>query len=183
MKREWVSSYLQSSEEEGCSSRHSFICRYFWAPKPSIFWLQAIIKASRLPLSIIIVGIGPGDPNFDSMVELDADKTPLWMDGEEAERDIVQFVAFNDFFTQRGGLTAKTLLSKEVLAEVPKQLVTYMASHHFAPKTPPILMSDDSSGSIPPPIMSDELSETRPPPYCASHCASNSGSWWIISKF
>lgn len=36
---------------------------------------RLIVEASVLPLSIIIVGVGKGP--FDSMIELDGDKTPL----------------------------------------------------------------------------------------------------------
>ncbi|XP_077983033.1 copine-8-like [Glandiceps talaboti] len=48
----------------------------------------AVVGASRLPMSIIIVGVGPAD--FDAMEELDADKKRLSSRGQYAERDIVQ---------------------------------------------------------------------------------------------
>ena len=54
---------------------------------------QAIVQASRLPMSIIIVGVGNAD--FSDMNELDGDdgmlRGPM---GEPAKRDIVQFVPF-----------------------------------------------------------------------------------------
>ena len=57
---------------------------------------QAIVQASRLPMSIIIVGVGNAD--FSDMNELDGDdgmlRGPM---GEPAKRDIVQFVPFRDF--------------------------------------------------------------------------------------
>ena len=57
---------------------------------------QAIVQASRLPMSIIIVGVGNAD--FADMDELDGDngvlRGPM---GEPAKRDIVQFVPFRDF--------------------------------------------------------------------------------------
>jgi hypothetical protein len=54
---------------------------------------NAIVAASGLPLSIIIVGIGAAD--FDAMRELDGDSVRL-TDGRgvPAQRDIVQFVPF-----------------------------------------------------------------------------------------
>lgn len=58
--------------------------------------INAIIDASKLPISIIIVGVG--DADFDSMDELDADDARLSMNGRTAERDIVQvFFAFTQF--------------------------------------------------------------------------------------
>ena len=57
---------------------------------------QTIVQASRLPMSIIIVGVGNAD--FADMDELDGDngvlRGPM---GEPAKRDIVQFVPFRDF--------------------------------------------------------------------------------------
>lgn len=57
---------------------------------------QAIINASKLPMSIIIVGVGEAD--FKAMEFLDRDdgvlKSPT---GEPAARDIVQFVPFRQF--------------------------------------------------------------------------------------
>ncbi|VDP89860.1 unnamed protein product [Echinostoma caproni] len=48
----------------------------------------AIVNASSLPLSIIIVGVGPA--NFDEMEELDGDEIRLTSRGRAAVRDIVQ---------------------------------------------------------------------------------------------
>ena len=50
--------------------------------------VNAIITASGLPLSVLIVGIGNAD--FSSMEALDADKKKLTLKGRVAERDIVQ---------------------------------------------------------------------------------------------
>jgi hypothetical protein len=50
--------------------------------------VDAIVAASSLPLSILIVGIGGAD--FSAMRELDADKGRLRSGGRVAERDIVQ---------------------------------------------------------------------------------------------
>lgn len=55
--------------------------------------IDKIVEASKLPLSIIIIGIGSA--NFDNMDVLDADDVEL-VDGfgEAASNDIVQFVEF-----------------------------------------------------------------------------------------
>uniref|UniRef100_A0AAY5EL27 C2 domain-containing protein n=1 Tax=Electrophorus electricus TaxID=8005 RepID=A0AAY5EL27_ELEEL len=49
---------------------------------------EAVVNASTLPLSIIIVGVGPAE--FDAMEELDGDEVRLSSRGRVAERDIVQ---------------------------------------------------------------------------------------------
>lgn len=92
--------------------------------------LQAIVAASLLPMSIIIVGVGKAD--FSAMEELDADTIPLVSHGRKAERDIVQFVEFNRFLRQN----RKTELAKEVLEEIPDQLVGYMKSRNISPHSP-----------------------------------------------
>ncbi|XP_073229947.1 copine-8-like isoform X2 [Porites lutea] len=93
---------------------------------------EAIVNAASLPVSIIIVGVGPAE--FDAMEELDGDTVRLSSRGRNAERDIVQFVPFRDFQTQ--GALAGDLLTKEVLAEVPDQLLSYMKSNAIKPKPP-----------------------------------------------
>ena len=85
--------------------------------------IDVIVECSNYPLSIIIVGIGAND--FTAMDQLDADDA-LLMDGHniEAQRDIVQFVEFNQF--KEGDVINGDLLAEAVLAEVPDQLVGYM---------------------------------------------------------
>lgn len=57
---------------------------------------HAIVQASMLPMSIIIIGVGNAD--FSAMEFLDGDNRMLRSHtGEEASRDIVQFVPFRDF--------------------------------------------------------------------------------------
>jgi hypothetical protein len=52
--------------------------------------LEAIVNASSLPLSIIIVGVGNAD--FSSMEFLDGDGRTLVSRGRRASRDIVQVI-------------------------------------------------------------------------------------------
>eukprot|EP00111_Clytia_hemisphaerica_P000713 TCONS_00002099-protein len=89
---------------------------------------KALIRASRLPISVIIVGVGSG--NFDSMVELDSDDKLLIFQDQTADRDIVQFVAYENF----SGCFAAVDLAQEVLYEVPYQLTSYMEKHRIDPK-------------------------------------------------
>lgn len=57
---------------------------------------HAVVQASKLPMSIIIVGVGNAD--FAAMEFLDGDNRRLRSHtGEEAARDIVQFVPFREF--------------------------------------------------------------------------------------
>ena len=98
---------------------------------------QAIVNASILPLSIIIVGVGNAD--FDAMEELDGDVVRLSSNGRYAERDIVQFVPFSDFLKvgEDPGM-ARLKLAREVLAEIPEQFVSYMKKCNIKPQPPQI---------------------------------------------
>jgi hypothetical protein len=80
---------------------------------------DAIVDAGRIPLSIIIVGVGGAD--FTAMDELDADEVPLVSRaGVRMVRDLVQFVPFTKF-----ARVHYSLLAAEVLEEVPRQLVEW----------------------------------------------------------
>jgi hypothetical protein len=86
---------------------------------PSAPVCRAIVAASRAPMSIIIVGIGQED--FISMEMLDSDDRALKDSaGNEAVRDIVQFVPFRDFCMNGPGL------AQAVLAELPGQVSEFM---------------------------------------------------------
>ncbi|KAJ6650061.1 Copine-8 [Pseudolycoriella hygida] len=94
--------------------------------------IRAIINASKLPISIIIVGVGNAD--FGAMDELDADDNRLNIDGLYAERDIVQFVPLNRFLTHNGSFVkSQADLAKAVLAEIPDQMTGFMKSKGYKP--------------------------------------------------
>jgi len=103
---------------------------------------KAIIQASVLPLSIIIVGVG--DEDFQAMEELDSDDHLLRQDNLVASRDIVQFVELRQFI-QRNGTWSKEQLGREVLAEIPTQLLSFMKSKQF----PPPDLSNTQAASAP----------------------------------
>ncbi|XP_048058185.1 copine-4 isoform X4 [Megalobrama amblycephala] len=89
---------------------------------------EAIVHASHLPMSVIIVGIGSAD--FSDMQMLDGDDGILRSPkGEPVLRDIVQFVPFRNFKH-----ASPAALAKSVLAEVPNQVVDYYNGKGIKPK-------------------------------------------------
>uniref|UniRef100_A0A8C7PVS1 Copine II n=1 Tax=Oncorhynchus mykiss TaxID=8022 RepID=A0A8C7PVS1_ONCMY len=88
---------------------------------------HAIVQAAKLPMSIIIIGVGNAD--FAAMEFLDGDSSVLRSyTGEEAVRDIVQFVPFRDFRN-----APKETLAKSVLAELPQQVTQYFKQRNLSP--------------------------------------------------
>ncbi|XP_067417714.1 copine-4 isoform X1 [Emydura macquarii macquarii] len=89
---------------------------------------EAIVHASHLPMSVIIVGVGNAD--FSDMQMLDGDDGILRSPkGEPVLRDIVQFVPFRNFKH-----ASPAALAKSVLAEVPNQVVDYYNGKEIKPK-------------------------------------------------
>ncbi|XP_053487174.1 copine-3 isoform X1 [Ictalurus furcatus] len=98
----------------------------------------AIVAASHLPMSIIIVGVGGAD--FTDMEILDGDDGRLKApSGEPAVRDIVQFVPYRKFQN-----APKEALAQSVLAEVPGQVVNYFNMLKLSPlnSSTPVADSD-----------------------------------------
>ncbi|XP_061085183.1 copine-8-like isoform X2 [Conger conger] len=97
---------------------------------------EAIVNAACLPMSIIIVGVGPAE--FDAMEELDGDEVRITSRGRPAERDIVQFVPFRDYVDRTGNnVLSMARLAKDVLAEIPDQFLSYMRTRGFKPLPAP----------------------------------------------
>jgi len=80
---------------------------------------NALISASKTPLSVVIIGVGNAD--FGAMRFLDDFQAP------PPARDIAQFVQFNKHAHNKSSLTAATL------EEVPDQLVNYFTSRNIQP--------------------------------------------------
>ncbi|XP_026055934.1 copine-9-like isoform X2 [Carassius auratus] len=94
---------------------------------------EAVVTAASLPMSIIIVGVGPAE--FDAMEELDGDEVRVSSRGRVAERDIVQFVPFRDYIDRSGNqVLSMARLAKDVLAEIPDQLLSFMKSRGIEPR-------------------------------------------------
>ncbi|CAH2073719.1 unnamed protein product [Thlaspi arvense] len=88
---------------------------------------DALVSASDLPLSILIVGVGGAD--YKEMEVLDGDKGERLesSSGRVASRDIVQFVALRDI--QYGEVSVVEAL----LAELPSQFLAYMKNRNITP--------------------------------------------------
>ena len=105
--------------------------------------VEEIIIASKLPISIIIIGIGHGP--FDKMEALDADVSPL-VDkyGRKMDRDIVQFVSFEQHKND------DEVLIREVLSEIPFQIEEYYAKSNTLRKfvKPVEIIEEDANKSV-----------------------------------
>uniref|UniRef100_A0A672N3T6 Copine family member 9 n=1 Tax=Sinocyclocheilus grahami TaxID=75366 RepID=A0A672N3T6_SINGR len=94
---------------------------------------EAVVTAASLPMSVIIIGVGPAE--FDAMEELDGDEVRVSSRGRAAERDIVQFVPFRDYIDRSGNqVLSMARLAKDVLAEIPDQLLSFMKSRCIEPR-------------------------------------------------
>jgi hypothetical protein len=90
-----------------------------------------LVKGSRLPLSVVIVGVGSAD--FSSMEILDGDGAGGKLratNGTVAARDMVQFVPF------RKAAGNPDAIARETLAEIPAQLCSYFRSINIKPNPP-----------------------------------------------
>ena len=84
-----------------------------------------LVEASKLPISLIIIGIGK--TNFNNMIKLDSDDGLLKdYKGNQCIRDIVQFVPFNEY---KNG----EKLARAVLEELPEQVVEYYKYMKLSP--------------------------------------------------
>lgn len=90
-----------------------------------------IVRASYLPISLVIIGIGNSE-ELGNMVFLDSDGSTLAdAQGNKAARDIVQFVKFNDFKSQ-----PIEKLAEEVLKEIPNQMTGFCQMKQIVPQQP-----------------------------------------------
>ena len=88
--------------------------------------IDAVIEASFLPFSLIIIGIG--NDHFQEMIQLDGDDAPLISSsGIKRMRDVVQFVPFNKYRNNPNEL------SSQVLEEIPRQIVEYYTMNKIYP--------------------------------------------------
>ena len=89
--------------------------------------IDLLIKCNRIPMSVIIVGIGEG--NFGLMHELDDDNCEMADSrGNKTQRDLVQFVEFQKFNNNGPAL------AKQVLEELPRQVSQYFQLMNITPQ-------------------------------------------------
>ena len=94
--------------------------------------IDALVEASFLPISVIIIGIG--DADFTNMNILDADDEPLKdRRGRKTDRDLVQFVPFKKYSYDG------ELLAQNVLEEIPRQVIEYYQHQKMPPREPIII--------------------------------------------
>lgn len=123
--------------------------------------IQAIINASSLPVSVLILGLGNED--FTEMEKLDGDSNILTSrSGQKTKRDIVQFVSMRKMAKYQGA-TRQAQIAKSLLEELPQQVLDYYKAVRIQPNDP-----------MPPPPY-EEPTETTPPSGPASNSAG--GSW------
>eukprot|EP00903_Cladosiphon_okamuranus_P006483 g6342.t1 len=104
--------------------------------------VEAIVASSDYPFSIVIVGVGQAD--YTSMEQLDGDDVRLVnRAGQRANRDVVQFVPMRNFVGK-----SNHLLAKEVLEEIPAQVIEYMKKNKIPPGNPHRPRMDGRQGSI-----------------------------------
>ena len=100
--------------------------------------IDALVKGSFEPLSVIIIGIGGAD--FKKMEILDGDTVPLISSkGVKRMRDLVQFVPFSKFQND------ENKLSMEVLEEIPRQIVDYYKMNNLNPNKINQLLSQQNN--------------------------------------
>jgi len=128
--------------------------------------IAAVIRASALPLSIVIVGVGELD-DFGAMRMLDADDAPLRQGDSVAARDCVQFVRMADY----EGAQATERLAAAVLAEVPAQLLEHFLARGISPPTPPRRVHPSASSRSALPSAGDSPMSTSSPALTSSPTA------------
>uniref|UniRef100_A0A7N8X3H1 Copine 8 n=1 Tax=Mastacembelus armatus TaxID=205130 RepID=A0A7N8X3H1_9TELE len=90
---------------------------------------ESIVNASCLPMSIIIVGVGPAE--FDG-------KSTRTCWSRLYVRNSCSFVPFRDYIDRTGNhILSMARLAKDVLAEIPDQFLSYMRTRGIKPSPAP----------------------------------------------
>lgn len=112
---------------------------------------KLLVDASNFgyPMSVVLVGVAPKGKNVRNLNILDGDSRQLTYRNQKARRDIVQFVEMARY-TPEGQMDqvtfasvmreaghAKFMLAKDLLAEVPVQVVEYMRENNVQPNPGP----------------------------------------------
>lgn len=129
--------------------------------------VEAIVRASALPMSVLILGIG--DEDFTEMERLDGDSAVLkTRSGQKTKRDIVQFVSMRALEKKYGNsLNHSAMVAQALLEELPQQVLEYYKVVRIVPNSaapPPPYVEPDANAvlEVPPDLPSD-----LPPAYTA----------------
>uniref|UniRef100_A0A1I7ZDH7 Copine domain-containing protein n=1 Tax=Steinernema glaseri TaxID=37863 RepID=A0A1I7ZDH7_9BILA len=96
--------------------------------------IQAIIFASRAPISVIFVGVGNGP--FSDLERLGSAGSRLAFQGRKAERDVVQFASVNAQTISDVGIEEfKSVFREQALAQIPWQMATWMMKNGVVPNS------------------------------------------------
>ena len=101
--------------------------------------IDACVRASRLPMSVVIAGVGSAD--FTAMHALDSDDRRLAGRNGKAMRDAVNFVPLKDY----KGLASGARLARDILQEIPLQVCQYFAAKGVPPP-PPVAKAPAADG-------------------------------------
>uniref|UniRef100_A0A7E4WAG3 Copine domain-containing protein n=1 Tax=Panagrellus redivivus TaxID=6233 RepID=A0A7E4WAG3_PANRE len=104
--------------------------------------IQAIIYASRAPISIVFVGIGGGDLN--ELERLGTSRGRLNYHGRKPERDCVQYVNLTRCREEEPNLKElKNLIAERGLVGIPHQMASWMTKNGYKPHSPPVVFSQE----------------------------------------
>ena len=93
--------------------------------------VRSVVRASSLPLSIIIVGVGNAEFAMAELVDCEG-KVLVDDSGKAAARDTAQFALYRQFEDNIAALAA------DALKEVPHQIIEFMKAINYLPEIPEV---------------------------------------------
>eukprot|EP00755_Sulcionema_specki_P020207 Sspe_Gene.12402::Locus_4228_Transcript_1_1_Confidence_1.000_Length_2415::g.12402::m.12402 len=113
--------------------------------------VDAVVEASYLPMSILIVGIGDPEDGFTRMKQLDDSKVTSVVSGKKMCRDVVNFISYEEYKGQSANEFARG-----ALAEVPRHFLSWVEMSKFDIKD----MESESDAEPEPATMGRDRSAT-----------------------
>ncbi|VDN59340.1 unnamed protein product [Dracunculus medinensis] len=92
--------------------------------------IQAIIFASKAPLSIVFVGIGNND--FSEIEKLGFSGSRLAYQGRKVERDMLQFISLAEIYNDQEEEDIRELIAEKALSQIPRQMSTWMMKNGYS---------------------------------------------------